>query len=116
VERDHDPWARYLFKRRRETRFEVLFEKVVVFFTIRCSDGEERTMKLLFMKVPMTALMLAGVFAATPVFAGHVLDFQVFGKGSVVSDCALATLVNCTIELNGQARGTYIDDDERTAL
>jgi hypothetical protein len=74
---------------------------------------EERTMKLLFMKVSMPVLMLAGVFAATPVFAGHVLDFRVLGKGSVVSDCSLApSTLSCTIELSGQASGTHIGHDD----
>jgi hypothetical protein len=76
------------------------------------SSVEERSMKLLFMKVSMAVLTLAGVFAATPVFAGHVLDFRVLGKGSVVSDCILASLADCTIELSGQASGTHIGHDD----
>lgn len=69
-------------------------------------------MKALYLKVSTAVFMLASVFAATPVFAGHVLDFQVLGRGSVVSDCTLASLMDCTIELSGQASGTHIGHDD----
>lgn len=69
-------------------------------------------MKSLFMNASRAVLILASVFAAAPVFAGHVLDFQVLGRGSVVNDCVLATSVDCTIELSGQASGTHIGHDD----
>jgi hypothetical protein len=69
-------------------------------------------MKPLFARVSMAAFTLASVFAAAPVLAGHVLDFQVLGRGSVISDCVLATTVNCTVELGGQASGTHIGHDD----
>lgn len=73
-------------------------------------------MKALYLKVSAAVFTLASVFAATPVLAGHVLDFQVLGRGgvgSVVSDCTLANVVDiCTIELRGQASGTHIGHDD----
>lgn len=66
-------------------------------------------MKLLFVKALLAGLALAGGFAATPVIAGHVLDFQVLGRGSVTNDCDLAvTLVGCNVLLAGPASGTHI--------
>lgn len=70
-------------------------------------------MKLLFVKALLAGLALAGGFAATPAFAGHVLDLQVLGRGSVNNDCDLAvTLVGCNVLLAGQASGTHIGHDD----
>lgn len=73
-------------------------------------------MKSLFVKVSMAVLTLAGVFAATPVLAGHVLDFQVLGKGSVFNDCIPLVISlptgTCNIILTGQASGTHIGHDD----
>lgn len=69
-------------------------------------------MKSLFVNVSKAVFALVAAFAAAPAFAGHVLDFQVLGKGSVVSDCILASLTDCTIELSGQASGTHIGHDD----
>lgn len=70
-------------------------------------------MKALYLKVSTAVFMLASVFAATPVFAGHVLDFQVLGKGLVANDCRpFIQALGCNIVLNGQASGTHIGHDD----
>ena len=70
-------------------------------------------MKSLFVKISLAALAFAAVFTATPAFAGHVLDFRVLGRGSVVSDCSFfPSEVNCTVVLAGQASGTHIGHDD----
>lgn len=70
-------------------------------------------MKALYLKVSAAVFMLASVFAATPVLAGHVLDFQVLGRGSVANDCSpLASAIACNIVLSGQASGTHIGHDD----
>lgn len=70
-------------------------------------------MKALCLKVSAAVFMLASVFAATPVLAGHVLDFQVLGRGSVDNDCSpLASAITCNIVLSGQASGTHIGHDD----
>ena len=62
-----------------------------------------------FGKSLLAGLAFSGALAASPAFAGHVLDFQVLGRGNVTNDCNLAvTLIGCNTLLSGQASGTHI--------
>jgi len=73
-------------------------------------------MKSLYVKVSQAVLILASVFATTPVLAAaDVLDFLVLGQGSVVSDCSLVPVMlqpDCNVVLSGQASGTHIGHDD----
>jgi hypothetical protein len=74
-------------------------------------NEKEKVMKALFVRTSTAALLLASM--AAPVLAGHVADFQVLGKGTVVNDCSpLVPVFTCNIVLKGQASGTNIDHDE----
>lgn len=68
--------------------------------------------KLLCLELVIAVLLLSVVFTPPPVLAGHVLDFQVLGRGAVVSDCSLAAPVNCALVLGGEASGTHIGHDD----
>lgn len=68
--------------------------------------------KVVCLEVAIAVLMLTTVINPPSALAGHVLDFQVLGRGAVVSDCALATPVNCAVVLSGQASGTHIGHDD----
>lgn len=72
-------------------------------------------MKLLCVKVSIAVLALLALplgVAPTPALAGHVLDFQVLGKGTVFNDCFLTSTVDCDIDLRGEASGTHIGHDD----